>query len=125
MPYTAEDLDWRNEKSRSTVEMKDVSCRPEIAGKVENMAQYDVVFVGFPIWWGREPSIVDTFLEAYDFGGKTVVPFCTSGGSGIGFTGDRIRELLGRDATDVNGQRMGGDISREDLKLWADGLDVI
>ena len=83
-PYTEADLDWRNEKSRSTVEMQDPSCRPAIKGSVENMDQYEVVFIGFPIWWGREPSIVDTFLEAYDFSGKTIIPFCTSGGSGVG-----------------------------------------
>ena len=76
--YTSEDLDWRNQQSRSTVEMKDLNCRPAITGQVENMGQYDVVFVGFPIWWGREPSVVDTFLDAYDFSGKKIVPFCTS-----------------------------------------------
>ena len=83
-PYTKEDLDWTNKQSRSTLEMSDLNCRPAIAGRVENMAQYGVVFVGFPIWWGREPSAVDTFLTAYDFSGKKIIPFCTSGGSGVG-----------------------------------------
>ena len=82
--YTSADLDWRNKQSRSSVEMNDRSCRPEINRTVDDMAQYDVVFVGFPVWWYREPSIIDTFMEAYDFSGKTVVPFATSGGSGIG-----------------------------------------
>ena len=83
-PYTDADLDWTDKKSRSTAEMNDPACRPEIAGTVENMEQYDTVFVGFPIWWYVEPRIVDTFLESYDFSGKTVIPFATSGGSGIG-----------------------------------------
>ena len=91
--YTDADLNWQDQKSRSSVEMKDRSCRPAIASKVENMAQYDVIFVGFPVWWYREPSIIDTFAEAYDFGGKTIVPFATSGSSGIGESGKNIGEL--------------------------------
>ena len=122
--YTAEDLDWRNEKSRSTVEMKDPACRPAIKGTVENMDQYHTVFIGFPIWWGREPSVVDTFLESYDFSGKVIIPFCTSGGSPIGFTGDRMKQIAKGNPTVVNGNRLGGSVSREDLKLWADGLDI-
>lgn len=124
VPYSKEDLDWNNPESRSSVEMKDPSCRPPMKGRMETIDQYDVIFVGFPIWWGREPSVVDTFLTTHDFSGKTIVPFCTSGGNGIGFTGDRIKELLGRDATVVNGQRMGGDVSVKDLKTWADGLEI-
>ena len=81
--YTSADLDWTNKKSRSSVEMNDKSFRPAIANQIENMEQYDVVYVGFPIWWYVEPRIVDTFLERYDFSGKTVIPFATSGGSGI------------------------------------------
>ena len=82
-PYTDADLNWMDKKSRSTLEMNDPSCRPAIAEPVENMAQYDTVFVGFPVWWYVEPRIVDTFLEGYDFSGKTLIPFATSGGSGI------------------------------------------
>ena len=82
-PYTDADLDWTDKKSRSTAEMNDPACRPEIAGTVENMEQYDTVFIGFPIWWYVEPRIIDTFLERYDFSGKTLIPFATSGGSGI------------------------------------------
>lgn len=82
--YTAADLDWMDKKSRSTIEMKDPKSRPAIAGKVADMAQYDTVFVGFPIWWYQAPRIIETFLESYDFSGKTVIPFATSGGSGIG-----------------------------------------
>ena len=83
-PYTAADLNWTDKNSRSTIEMKDPDSRPAIAEPVENMAQYDTVMVGFPIWWYVEPHIVDTFLESYDFSGKTVIPFATSGGTGIG-----------------------------------------
>ena len=83
-PYTDADLNWTDKKSRSTVEMNDTACRPTIAEPVANMEQYDTVFLGFPIWWYVEPRIVDTFLESYDFAGKTVSPFATSGGSGIG-----------------------------------------
>lgn len=84
--YTAADLDWMDKKSRSTIEMKDPKSRPAIAGKVADMAQYDTVFVGFPIWWYQAPRIIETFLESYDFSGKTVIPFATSGGSGMGGT---------------------------------------
>ena len=83
-PYTSADLDWMDKKSRSTVEMNDPACRPDIADKVQNMEQYDTVLVGFPVWWYVEPRIVDTFLESYDFTGKEMIPFATSGGSGIG-----------------------------------------
>ena len=82
-PYTAADLNWTDKNSRSTIEMKDPDSRPAIAEPVENMAQYDTVMVGFPIWWYVEPRIVDTFLESYDFAGKTMIPFATSGGSDI------------------------------------------
>ncbi len=82
-PYTSADLNWMDRKSRSTVEMNDPACRPAIGSPVEHMGQYDTVFVGFPIWWYVEPRIVDTFLESYDFSGKTLIPFATSGGSGI------------------------------------------
>ena len=90
--YTAADLDWMDKKSRSTIEMKDPKSRPAIAGKVADMAQYDTVFVGFPIWWYQAPRIIETFLESYDFSGKTVIPFATSGGSGIGGAEKSLRE---------------------------------
>lgn len=82
-PYTEADLDWIDKESRSTKEMNDPDCRPEIAKTVENIEQYDIVFLGFPVWWYVEPRIVDTFLESYDFSGKAIIPFATSGGSGI------------------------------------------
>ena len=82
--YTSDDLNWMNKRSRSSIEMNDPSARPEINGKVADMASYDTVIVGFPIWWGVAPRIIDTFLESYDFSGKKIIPFCTSGGSGVG-----------------------------------------
>ena len=82
--YTADDLNWMNKRSRSSVEMNDPSARPEIASTVSDMASYDKVIIGFPIWWGVAPRIINTFLESYDFSGKTILPFCTSGGSGVG-----------------------------------------
>lgn len=85
-PYTRADLDWRDANSRSTVEMKDKASRPAVAEKVGNMGEYDEIFVGFPIWWYVAPTIINTFLEQYDLTGKTVVPFATSGGSGMGKT---------------------------------------
>ena len=91
-PYTAADLDWTDKKSRSTVEMNDPACRPAIAEPVKNMEQYDAVFVGFPVWWYVEPRIVDAFLESYDFSGKTLIPFATSGGSGIAKAEKSLRE---------------------------------
>ena len=82
-PYTAADLDWTNGQSRSTLEMQDVNCRPALAADELCLRGYDVVFLGFPIWWGREPSIIDSFIDAHDFSGKSVIPFCTSGGGGF------------------------------------------
>ena len=121
-PYTKEDLDWTDKQSRCTLEMQNLDCRPAVCGKVENMEQYDVVFVGFPIWWGREPSVVDTFLTSYDFKSKCIIPFCTAGSSDIGNTAERIRELT---CANVNeGKRLGGTVSEEDLKLWTDELGL-
>ena len=91
-PYTAADLDCNDKQSRSTAEMNDPTCRPDIAGAVKDMEQYDTIFIGFPIWWYVEPRIVDTFLESYDLSGKTMIPFATSGGSGIGRAEKSLRE---------------------------------
>ena len=116
--YTAADLNWQNKQSRSSVEMGDRSSRPAIASKVADMAAYDVVFVGFPIWWYREPSIIDTFMEAYDFAGKTVVPFATSGGSGIGSAGANTAALAAG-AKVVAGERLASSTGTAELKTWA------
>lgn len=85
-PYTSADLNWRDKNSRTTIEMNDPASRPEVASHVENMAQYDTIFLGFPIWWYVAPTLINTFLEQYDLEGKTIVPFATSGGSGMGQT---------------------------------------
>lgn len=91
-PYTPADLNWMDKKSRSTVEMNDPKCRPAIAEAVEDMEQYDTVWIGFPVWWYVEPRIVDTFLESYDFAGTKMIPFATSGGSGIQKAEKSLRE---------------------------------
>lgn len=116
--YTAEDLDWKNEKSRASVEMADRGSRPEIASQVENMEKYDVVFLGFPIWWGREPSIIDTFVDSYDFNGKTVIPFATSGSTpDTAEAEENFRMLMPADIK--TGKRFPVDVSEEELKAWA------
>lgn len=93
VPYTEADLDWTNKKSRSSVEMSNPDSRPEIAEKLSDMCDYDTVFIGFPIWWYVAPTIINTFLESYDFSGKTVIPFATSGGSGMGKTEEVLKPL--------------------------------
>ena len=117
-PYTNADLNWQNNMSRSSVEMNDRSCRPAICSKVEVMEQYDVIFVGFPIWWYREPSIIDTFMEAYNFSGKTLVPFATSGGSGLGDSGKNM-EALAPKATVADGRRFAENVSGKELADWS------
>ena len=118
-PYSKLDLMWMNPLSRSSVEMKDRSCRPAIASKVEDISQYDVVFLGFPVWWYREPSIIDTFAESYDFAGKTIVPFATSGSSGIGDSGKNI-SALAKGAKVEEGLRFKAKASVDELKSWAE-----
>ena len=115
--YTSADLDWTNKKSRSTVEMNDRSCRPAIASS-PSPDGYDVVFVGFPVWWYREPSIIDTYMEAHDFSGKTVVPFATSGGSGIGDAGANM-QALAKGARVVLGKKWSASASAAELAAWA------
>lgn len=116
-PYTKADLNWMNKKSRSSVEMRDRSSRPRIAAVLNNFNEYDTVYVGFPIWWYREPSIIDTFLESYDFTGKTVVPFATSGSSKMGETADNFRKLI-PGARVLEGDRLPANISEKELQDW-------
>ncbi len=116
-PYTRADLNWMDKKSRSTLEMNDPSCRPAMA-QVPDVSAYDVIFVGFPIWWYREPSIIDTFMESADFTGKTVVPFCTSGGSGIGDSAQNM-QALARGAVVKKGRRFSALALAGELKKWA------
>lgn len=116
-PYTTADLDWTDKKSRSSVEMNNPECRPEISARVENMGQYDTVFIGFPIWWYREPSIVDTFLESYDFSGKKIIPFATSGGSGFGNSEKGLHALVSKDAMWEKGHMLNG-ATEQDMENW-------
>ena len=123
-PYTSADLNWMDSTSRSSREMKDASSRPAIAGEVKNMADYDTVFVGFPIWWYVAPTIINTFLESYDFSGKTVVPFCTSGGSGTGKVDKALRAVC-PPAVDLRpGKLLNGRPSASQLKGWVDSLHL-
>jgi len=119
--YTRKDLDWMDKKSRSTVEMQDPACRPAMADAAAPVADADVVFIGFPIWWYREPSIIDTFLDAYDFSGKTVVPFFTSGGSQLGEGQGRI-EALATGARVLPGRKFSPGASEKDLGAWVQSL---
>ncbi len=123
VPYTSADLDWMNKKSRSSVEMNDLSCRPEIAGKVEDISGYDTILLGFPIWWYREPSIIDTFLESYDFTGKKIILFATSGGSGFGKTVHGLRKLA-PGAEIIEGRLLNGRPGKEELKEWLTSLGL-
>ena len=122
-PYTSADLNWNNNKSRSSMEMNDKTSRPAIAEPVADMSQYDTVFVGFPIWWHEAPRIVQTFLESYDLSGKTVVPFATSGGSGIGKTSDILQKSCPA-AKMLPGKRLGSNASVSELSAWVKSLGL-
>ena len=117
-PYTEADLDWRDKQSRSTIEMQDKNSRPAITNKLTNMQDYDVVYVGFPIWWYTAPTIINTFMEAYDFKGKTVIPFATSGGSDI----KKACEDLKAAYPEVNWKegKLLNRASKDDLKKWVE-----
>ena len=123
VPYTAADLDWMDAGSRSTVEMKDKKSRPAIAGQVQDMGQYETVFVGFPIWWYQAPRIIETFLESYDFTGKKIVPFATSGGSGLGKTEDILKAVCPA-AQWLPGKRLRSGESAGAVQGWVDKLDI-
>lgn len=118
VPYTSADLNWMDKNSRSTIESKDRSSRPELADKDADIAAYDRAFVGFPIWWYTAPAIIKTFLESYDFSGKTIVLFATSGGSGLGNTAKDLEQSC-PGAVIREGKLLNGNPSREALKEWA------
>jgi flavodoxin len=122
VPYTKADLDWQNEKSRSSVEMNNKSSRPAIADKCEHFCEYDVVLVGFPIWWYIAPTITNTFLESYDFSGKTIVPFATSGSSGIGETVKYLKGSVDASATIMSGKILNGKQTKDNLTAWVKDL---
>lgn len=117
-PYTSADLDWRDSNSRSSVEMKDKSFRPTIANSVENMNQYDTVFVAFPIWWYVAPTIINTFLEAYNLDGKKIIPLATSGSSGMGNTNKELAPSC-KGATLEEGKRFAANAGEKELADWA------
>lgn len=117
-PYTSADLDWRDSNSRSSIEMKDKSFRPAIANSVENMDQYDTVFVAFPIWWYVAPTIINTFLEAYNLDGKKIVPLATSGSSGMGNTNKELAPSC-KGATLEEGKRFDANAGEKELADWA------
>ena len=117
VPYERRDLNWMDKKSRSTLEMADPDCRPALAAGGAPVAGADTVFLGFPIWWYREPSVIDSFLEAYDFSGKTLIPFFTSGGSQLGEGQGRI-ETLAVGAKVLPGRRFSARTGAEELKNW-------
>lgn len=122
-PYTAADLDWKDRNSRSTIEMNDKASRPAIAGKLDNMADYDVVYLGFPIWWYVAPTIINTFLESYDFSGKTIVLFATSGSSGFGKTVENLKPSAPK-AKFLEGRVLNGNPSKEKIGEWVDSLEL-
>lgn len=121
--YSSADLNWMDKKSRSSVEMNDPSSRPTIAEKLADMEKYDVVFVGFPIWWYVAPTIINTFLESYDFSGKTIIPFATSGGSGMGKTNEKLGPSC-PGATLLQGKLLNGNLSEDSLKNWVKNLNL-
>ena len=118
VPYTEADLNWTDRASRSSMEMRDPDCRPALADALPNTQQYDVIFVGFPVWWYREPSIIDTFIQGCELEGRTVVPFATSGGSEIGPSGENMQALAPK-AKVQTGQRFDAKVSEEELSEWA------
>lgn len=120
-PYTAEDLNYSDRSSRSTKEQNDRNARPGIGSRDISLEGCKVVFLGFPIWWGEEPRILDTFAESYDFDGITMIPFCTSGGSGIGRSGQNLAELAGSGSW-LEGKRFSGSVTETDLQTWIDSL---
>lgn len=122
VPYTKADLDWMDKKSRSTIEMNNPASRPAIAGKRDNMNDYDTVFVGFPIWWYVAPTIINTFLESYDLTGKTIIPFATSCGSDMGKTNEKLLPSC-KGAKLLNGKVFKASVSGADLAKWAEGLE--
>jgi flavodoxin len=124
IPYSSEDLNWRNSSSRTNIERNDTSSRPAISNNVENIEQYDIIFLGYPIWFGQAPNIIYTFLESYDFSGKTIVPFCTSGSSPIGPSASHLHRLFSNNTTWLSGSRFARNTSRSEIVTWINGLGL-
>ena len=123
-PYSSADLNWRVNSSRANKENNDPSSRPAISGSVENIEKYNIVFLGYPIWWGQAPKIIYTFLESYDFSGKTIVPFCTSGSSPIGSSASNLHKLCSDKTTWLSGSRFASNTSRSAVVTWIKGLGL-
>lgn len=119
--YTRADLNWQDKHSRSSVEMNDPSFRPELADKDANITAYDKIFLGFPVWWYTAPTIIRSFLESYDFSGKSIILFATSGGSGLGRTAEELSSSC-PGANIKEGRMLNGSLSRDALKQWAESL---
>lgn len=119
-PYTTDDLNWNDSESRTTKEQNDKSVRPEIGSDKLSLDGYSTIFIGYPIWWGEEPRIMDTFVESYDFSGKTLIPFCTSGGSGIGSSGTNLEANAGS-GNWLEGERLS---SSSDIEGWISKLEL-
>lgn len=122
-PYTSDDLNYNDSSSRSSQEMDDPDARPAISGIVEDIEQYDVIFLGYPIWWGEAPRIINTFLESYDLSGKTIAPFCTSASSPLGSSAVKLQDLTGS-ATWLEGRRFSGGASLDEVQSWVDSLNL-
>ncbi len=122
VPYTKDDLNWMDKKSRSSVEMSDKSSRPAIADSNAEISQYDTIFLGFPIWWYVAPTIVNSFLESYDFSGKKIVLFATSGGSGFGKTAAGLKGSVAADTVIVEGKILNGTNSADSLRKWVETI---
>ncbi len=123
-PYTHADLNYNDDKCRANVEMQDDTCRPALAATVENMAQYDTVILAFPIWWEQAPRIIESFIEAHDLSGKTVLCFCTSGGSGYGRTGEILSALTDDTVTWLEGRRFSANTSAEEVQKWLQDMNI-
>lgn len=124
VPYTSADLNWQNKQSRSSVEMNDMSSRPALADTNAKITDYDTIFVGFPIWWYTAPTIINSFLESYDFSGKTIILFATSGGSGIGGTAKALKSSVSDDTKLIEGKVLNRGTSAASLKDWISGLGI-
>ncbi len=122
-PYSDADLNYSDDNCRANKEQNDSTARPEIESKIDNMENYDVVLIGHPIWWGIEPRIIDTFMESYDLSGKTVVNFCTSGGSGVSSSTSNLKELS-PDANWLDGYRFSSNASKDDVRAWIESLEL-
>lgn len=122
-PYTVDDLNYNDDTTRATTEQHDPNIRPALNGTVDNFQQYDVIFVGYPIWWDQAPRVINTFMESYDFSGKTVIPFCTSGGSNITNSVNQLKSTYS-DINWLDGKRLGGGVSADEAASWIDSLNI-